>query len=449
MKCIYTIILSLTIATVSAQCLPDASIVEAGLYDPADNCFEQGVYNEAVWQFRIDTSYGSLLKVDSIVFDDVLFLPCGLSWELDRTNGTYYPNDVGCLKVFGTSASEEGIYTPVILVDLHLDLFSFSDVGLHEVFYTEPIQLNVLDLAVCSDSIPFRWSSCMIPPNQTATGCQTVFNSGVCFVSGGALGSVAVNLMNMDTSDVIGYTVIRKNAATGQYTTIGNIPSKVGGYYVEDHDADPDIDKYTYSVIATDRCGNVSDTLDEHSPMYLEVTEQSDGSIDLEWTSYKGFVVDSHYVYRRTDLGPRTKIATLSNTTFSFSESNPPNGDLTYYIGVDVPYNCAVVDALPPIHESYSNIVNTRSLIQSVDEMDEQQHVRVYPNPTAGDIVVDLGALLPQATITITDLLGKQLFTTELKGQSGLQFTIDGPKGIYLLHIQQGGHHSTTKLVKY
>jgi len=81
-------------------------------------------------------------------------------------------------------------------------------------------------------------------------------------------------------------------------------------------------------------------------------------------------------------------------------------------------------------------------------ENDFGNELLVYPNPTNGHFSIDLGANYNLVTVSITDLIGKQIQSKIYKNSQLLNFTLKEPAGVYLLVIDSGDKQSTILLVK-
>ncbi len=73
----------------------------------------------------------------------------------------------------------------------------------------------------------------------------------------------------------------------------------------------------------------------------------------------------------------------------------------------------------------------------------------VYPNPTNGDITLDMGADYNNATIRISNVLGQVVFNTKTNITKTVNLSIDGDAGIYFVDIiTPDGKTATIKVVK-
>lgn len=101
---------------------------------------------------------------------------------------------------------------------------------------------------------------------------------------------------------------------------------------------------------------------------------------------------------------------------------------------------------------SYNGCSDTSScynvVVVGVDEPMFPELV-VYPNPTTGELNIELGDAAFNTQVTVTDLLGKQVYYQQLHGQRELMLEIDGAQGIYLLRINKGSEQLIVKVIKY
>lgn len=72
----------------------------------------------------------------------------------------------------------------------------------------------------------------------------------------------------------------------------------------------------------------------------------------------------------------------------------------------------------------------------------------VYPNPTSGMFTVDLGRILGEFTVSITDMKGKAIHQTRYRNTDKFEMNLDLPSGIYMLIINSGNDRATIRLIK-
>ena len=72
----------------------------------------------------------------------------------------------------------------------------------------------------------------------------------------------------------------------------------------------------------------------------------------------------------------------------------------------------------------------------------------VYPNPTNGNLSIDLGAFYENSQIVITDISGKLINSKTINQSQTLNLSILEPSGIYIVTIQTGDKKAIIRLVK-
>jgi hypothetical protein len=75
--------------------------------------------------------------------------------------------------------------------------------------------------------------------------------------------------------------------------------------------------------------------------------------------------------------------------------------------------------------------------------------ILIYPNPTSGSINIDLGEILVNPAITLTNNLGQVVFTKNFDSTNFINIDTETPKEIYFSQIQtKSGRIITRKIVK-
>ena len=72
----------------------------------------------------------------------------------------------------------------------------------------------------------------------------------------------------------------------------------------------------------------------------------------------------------------------------------------------------------------------------------------VYPNPTNGNLSIDLGAVYENSNILITDISGKKIDSINITQSQVLNISLEEPAGIYIISIQAGNKTAVIRLVK-
>ena len=102
------------------------------------------------------------------------------------------------------------------------------------------------------------------------------------------------------------------------------------------------------------------------------------------------------------------------------------------------------------VHKNGCSATSTCYTVTGVGiiENDFGKKLLLYPNPTKGDFVIDLGNNYPTTNITLTDLSGKLLQASTHNNNQLLHLKLKEPAGVYLLHIQSEDKKATIRLIK-
>jgi len=75
-------------------------------------------------------------------------------------------------------------------------------------------------------------------------------------------------------------------------------------------------------------------------------------------------------------------------------------------------------------------------------------HIEIFPNPTLGQVSIDLTQCLHPTELNITDIHGKSIYAMHCPKGEVIDVSFEGPAGIYLLSLESGKTKSVTRLMK-
>jgi len=101
---------------------------------------------------------------------------------------------------------------------------------------------------------------------------------------------------------------------------------------------------------------------------------------------------------------------------------------------------------------STANCVDT-SNCYSVDlvgimDNDFGEILSVYPNPSEGNIFINLGEIYEKSIVTITDLNGKKIQSNTFHNSNLLEIDLEAAVGVYLLQIESASKHAMIRIIK-
>ena len=90
----------------------------------------------------------------------------------------------------------------------------------------------------------------------------------------------------------------------------------------------------------------------------------------------------------------------------------------------------------------------TRVILSSVNSTYTiPSEIAIYPNPTQGEISVDLGNA-KEVSFRLSNALGQVIWTKALRNIPLATLRIEGTRGVYFLEVKTEAQHSIFKLIK-
>jgi hypothetical protein len=235
---------------------------------------------------------------------------------------------------------------------------------------------------------------------------------------------------------------VYKEIATGVYSKIGAVDNCENGVFI-DMNSVPMDSSYKYKVAVLGICGDTSALSNTaHQTVNLAVTPGT-GVVDLAWNPYVGFPFSTYNLYRGSDPSNITQIATLPSSVTTYQDIAPPVGALFYQIEVVNPNDCDPTK-INGYGVSRSNIASN-GIASLEDVMSEM--ISVYPNPTKGNMTLEVGDAFIGKGYKVMDGYGRTLFIGTI--QTAKQpLEMNGlSKGTYFLTIESTG--SVQRLIKW
>ncbi|MCK4920949.1 MAG: T9SS type A sorting domain-containing protein [Bacteroidales bacterium] len=180
--------------------------------------------------------------------------------------------------------------------------------------------------------------------------------------------------------------------------------------------------------------------------MHLTINVGLLDHINLIWNHYEGFVPlnNSYNIWRHTPGTGWEIIDVVPSNLNSYTDSNPVDADLWYYVEAVHPTGCTPLKATS-LNSSRSN---RKSKIKSgggdpgsIEDLMNIEKINIYPNPSEGlfRLMMNMGES-EDLDIKVFDLSGKLLFQNEIENSlERLDYVIDltnVDKGMYQLQLR-------------
>jgi hypothetical protein len=243
------------------------------------------------------------------------------------------------------------------------------------------------------------------------------------------------------SSDIEGFVIYKETNAADIYNAIGNVAYDSLSVFL-DINSNPSVQAYRYKISALDTCGMETVLGNLHKTIHLTINQGVGSSWNLIWNHYEGFVFPSYNIYRGTTGLNLSLHTTISSNLNSYTDLNPPSGNVYYQIEVINPGSC---DPSRSFSSSRSNMVN---VIQptSQSETTINQSIIIYPNPTNDRFIIKSSEKFTGKHFTLTDIQGKHILFSTLSGViQPVDITHLAP-GVYFLTVEGSGTY--IKVVK-
>jgi hypothetical protein len=73
--------------------------------------------------------------------------------------------------------------------------------------------------------------------------------------------------------------------------------------------------------------------------------------------------------------------------------------------------------------------------------------INIYPNPTFGNVTIDLAKQQNEVQITLYDIYGKLVYLNNYQDSKKIEFSFDAPPGVYYLDMKSGERFSRHKII--
>ena len=207
-----------------------------------------------------------------------------------------------------------------------------------------------------------------------------------------------------------------------------------------DQNSDPRVTSYRYRLMAIDSCGAETPIGPYHKTIHLQVNIGMNGTWNLHWNAYEGTYLGSYHIYRGTDSTQMSLVTSLPSSITSFTDLNPPAGNVYYLLKVDLTKACnpggGTMYSL-----SSSNFFNTKEATIGVKEIKLHDiSMTVFPNPSKGRFTIKMvSSSQKRVNIFIFNNLGSLVTTNQIDVNGTISKDIDLShlsKGIYYLRMQ-------------
>ncbi|HQP05057.1 MAG TPA: T9SS type A sorting domain-containing protein [Bacteroidales bacterium] len=199
-----------------------------------------------------------------------------------------------------------------------------------------------------------------------------------------------------------------------------------------------------YRISFLNPCFQETAQSDYHQNILLKIVALNESVVNLEWNNYFGLQYSEIELFRGISPDNLTHLATLSESTTSYTDSNLP--DYYDYLYYQIKFNSTVnCNSHNESINIYSNIATTDPEIYSALSLNKHKtQFTLSPNPARNSVFVSFTA--PNARLSICDLNGKKLIVKN--DFTGGEINIENLKaGVYVVKLETDEGISSKKLI--
>jgi hypothetical protein len=233
----------------------------------------------------------------------------------------------------------------------------------------------------------------------------------------------------MANSAVESIVVFKETNVLNVFEEIGQVDYTSVGTF-QDENSNPQVQSNRYRIAMRDTCGYLFSPLDGiHKTIHLTTSPGIGNNVNLNWNAYEGIAFNSYNLYRGANTGNMNLVATVASNVLSYTDLNPPLGELNYMVEV-VGVSC---DPSRSLVYSRSNILDL--LAQNVSET-MNATLEVFPNPASTSISMKVQESDLGAQVRIYNSLGQEVLSERIASTNQMLNIENLTEGFYFLKLE-------------
>ncbi len=241
------------------------------------------------------------------------------------------------------------------------------------------------------------------------------------------------------------FVILKETSQANQYNMIGKLPYSAFSTFI-DTASNPNVQANRYKLQAIDTCGIKTLPSDYHKTIHLTINKGQGTNWNLIWSHYEGIQFSSYNIYRGSSSTNMSLLTTIASNLNSYTDINPPSGNLYYQIEVVNAQGCTPSQKTDSYSSSKSNIADVGTI--GIANIYNSKY-NVFPNPTTSQLTIQSSQKLFNATIKLYNITGQIIIQkTNLSGDNFSFDLAEYAKGIYILEINGGEGLERVKVVK-
>jgi hypothetical protein len=250
---------------------------------------------------------------------------------------------------------------------------------------------------------------------------------------------------NLTTLDSI--YIYKETSISGKYERIGANHSEDLTYFIDTASL-PEQNASSYKISLVDTNGYESPLSRYHKTIHLTMNIGIGGVCNLNWDNYVGFSYKTFHVYRGSSLNNLQIIADLPINLFSYTDLNPPQGNLYYVIGITKTPGCNIGNLKSTAEyytSTHSNFIclGTTNLKDNISD----EYINIFPDAANNVLNVILKDKSGVYEISILSSEGKEILKQKVFNDTQIDISELQP-GIYFIKIDSNKKQVVQKFIK-
>jgi len=444
-----------------AQCVPEASTNNQGIYPStlATGCLNTAYDDTLTIVFPVDTFVsGFIVPFDSFKVDMVNNLPLGLNSECNLSDCKAYPPSPGmparaCIRVFGTPTSVPAIDSVDLSITAWVTLIGTPQ-GVSGIIQKVKLPMHEVTIDNIVENDPLCSGQFNGTIEVTASSTGTIigysYDNGTFFSTDSVLGPLGAGTYDVVVQDGAGCTAsTTAELVSPDQISIDNFnqqtPSCAG---FSDASLDLEVSggtgSYEYSLDGiTYQSSPVFTGLSAGSiPIY--VRDENNCIRNVSFNMFDGFLVDTSVtvttnsisanaggLYQWLSCNDQLVVPGETGATFTPAVTGT-------YAAIIAAGGCTDTSACYPV----------QGLTVGLNELDALNAIHTYPNPTLGDVTIELGAPYALVQCEVRNAIGQLVQSVSTTDTQVLNVYLDGKPGLYLLEVTLDGMLSRTLRIR-
>ncbi len=239
----------------------------------------------------------------------------------------------------------------------------------------------------------------------------------------------------IETQHIEHFNIYRENTSTGAWDYLSKVEVDSINSYV-DQDEGAILESHNYHIRSANRCTE-SEPSNIHRTFNLEIDFTNDGA-ELEWELYEGAEFTEVRILRGDSPSTLEELVVLPATLLSYTDLNPPAGDLYYQIEIVINIECNTGRSVIIVRSNLAAQLTT-----SVSDLSETNNI--YPNPFSDHIILEI----EKGTVEIIDINGRVIGNWIINSDYHSIDTSAFHPGIYFIKLTSAQGQNIKTFVKH